>query len=285
MNIKKFLKNPKSYCSPSYIKRRFFSKTISVPWYGLHTDDSNKPKKLTFCAEGLISNNYFGGQCDEDFQLALGDVKSRINQKLYFEWRIYFYLQILLHQLEKCNRENTDFIYMECGVGEAHMLSVVHAYLDRKGGKFFDIFSKSPKILMDTFAGVDHSLLTEKYQHLKEVTSSKAYFGVTLDKLKSNLSHINNITYVQGSIPASLESLSLDFTSPSFLHIDMNNPPPEVAALDFFYPRMITGSAIIFDDYGHPGFEDQNQAINDWCDIKTVPRPINIPTGQGLIVK
>ena len=73
--------------------------------------------------------------------------------------------------------------------------------------------------------------------------------------------------------------------SASFLHIDMNNPIPEVAALEFFYKCMGSGSIIIFDDYGFPGFESQNAAINRWCDESHIPRPISIPTGQGLIIK
>ena len=165
------------------------------------------------------------------------------------------------------------------------MLSVVHAYLQVRGGHLFDVFENGEKILMDTFAGVDSSLLTGKYEKLKGTKQTSAYGDATLEKLKTKLQHIKNVRFVEGSIPSTLERINKDQVKPTFLHIDMNNPIPEVAALDFFYPLMETGSVVIFDDYGFPGYEQQNDAINEWCQSHLIPPPICIPTGQSIMIR
>ena len=52
-------------------------------------------------------------------------------------------------------------MYVECGVGEAHTLLVTYSYLISVGGDLNEKFSKSKKILFDTFTGVDEKLIDE----------------------------------------------------------------------------------------------------------------------------
>jgi hypothetical protein len=67
----------------------------------------------------------------------------------------------------------------------------------------------------------------------------------------------------------------------AWLHIDLNSAGPTVAALDFFYPRMAERGVILFDDYGHHGFEDTMAAVNEWASAKS-GMLLPLPTGQAV---
>lgn len=64
----------------------------------------------------------------------------------------------------------------------------------------------------------------------------------------------------------------------------MNCTIPEIAAAEFFWPKMSTGAVIVLDDYGHQGFDEQHLAFDEFARKKRVPI-LCLPTGQGLIVK
>jgi CTP synthase (UTP-ammonia lyase) len=59
---------------------------------------------------------------------------------------------------------------------------------------------------------------------------------------------------------------------------------PEIAAAEFFWPRMSLGGIIILDDYGWQGFDEQRLAFDKFAKEKNVPI-LSLPTGQALIIK
>ena len=67
----------------------------------------------------------------------------------------------------------------------------------------------------------------------------------------------------------------------------MNNPLPEQKALEFFYPKMKSGSVILLDDYSFVGksYNQQREVINQYCDKSKISRPLTLPTGQGILIK
>jgi len=67
----------------------------------------------------------------------------------------------------------------------------------------------------------------------------------------------------------------------------MNNSYPERKAFEFFYPKMKSGSVIIFDDYSFVGnsYNDQRKTIDDYCSIQGISKPLGLPTGQGMLIK
>jgi hypothetical protein len=64
----------------------------------------------------------------------------------------------------------------------------------------------------------------------------------------------------------------------------MNCAPPEVAAAEFFWERLVGGAIVLLDDYGFPGHEAQREALDGFAAAKQV-KILCLPTGQGLIVK
>ena len=83
------------------------------------------------------------------------------------------------------------------------------------------------------------------------------------------------------SILISVHQVREKFFSPDFLHIDMNNSYPERKAFEFFYPKMKSGSVIIFDDCSFVGnsYNDQRKTIDDYCFNQRISKPLGLSTG------
>ena len=70
----------------------------------------------------------------------------------------------------------------------------------------------------------------------------------------------------------------------AFLHVDLNSPAAEKAALEVLFDRVVTGGYVVFDDYGWFAARKQKEAI----DAFFAPRGysvLELPTGQGLVIK
>jgi hypothetical protein len=64
----------------------------------------------------------------------------------------------------------------------------------------------------------------------------------------------------------------------------MNCSPPEVAAIDFFWDRLLPGAVVLLDDYAYFGYEPQKHAMDAFARQKHV-MIASLPTGQGLLLK
>jgi hypothetical protein len=71
----------------------------------------------------------------------------------------------------------------------------------------------------------------------------------------------------------------------AYLHIDLNQAPAEIAALDHLFDRMTPGAMLILDDYEWAGFyRGQKLAEDPWFEARRY-RVMPLPTGQGLVIK
>jgi hypothetical protein len=103
-----------------------------------------------------------------------------------------------------------------------------------------------------------------------------------VESAKTNFAQWNNTRIIQGNVPETLDQVE----SPeiAYLHLDMNCTPPEVAALNGFWDRLLPGAIVLFDDYAFRGCESQKHAmdaIGDGLGVKVA----SLPTGQGLLIK
>ena len=237
---------------------------------------------LSYAADSLITFHHFAGKDDASFKFALEEARKKCNHSLYHEWRLYLAVQLQLSLLQSSIVSDSNYLYVECGVGEAHTLLVTFFYLQSLGGSLFEKFTQSTKILFDTFTGVDKTLI-EKDDDRRYKT--KSYHNSSFESVKENLNMIQNIIFKPGSIPETLIHIPLDFRSPNFLHIDMNHHVPEIEALNFFYFSMRPGSIILLDDYSFTMSYRQRNAVNSWCQQNCIQMPINLPTGQGILIR
>jgi O-methyltransferase len=91
------------------------------------------------------------------------------------------------------------------------------------------------------------------------------------------------IKIIKGNIPEVFEGQSP--TSISYLHIDLNQAPAEIAALDVLFDRIVPGGMVILDDYEWAmAYRGQKLAEDPWFESRNY-RVMPLPTGQGLVFK
>jgi len=69
----------------------------------------------------------------------------------------------------------------------------------------------------------------------------------------------------------------------AFLHLDLNSAEPEVAAIEFFWDRLVPGAMVLLDDYAYLGYHHQKEAMDRFARDRNIPI-VSLPTGQGLFV-
>jgi O-methyltransferase len=70
----------------------------------------------------------------------------------------------------------------------------------------------------------------------------------------------------------------------SYLHIDLNQAPAEIAALDALFDKVVSGGIIVLDDYEWAWYREQKIAEDPWFEVRGY-RVMPLPTGQGLVFK
>ncbi len=183
-----------------------------------------------------------------------------------FRWRAY----VLCWAAAQASRLEGDFV--ECGVNTGMHTRMIIDYIH---------FESLPKkyYLLDTFTG-----MSEKYSSPDEMNRSRAmgYTSDIFESVQKSFIQFKNVELIKGPVPETLPRVPSQKIS--FLSIDMNCVLPEVAALDFFWDRIVNGGIIILDDHGFPGHEEQRNAHYDFArrhNISILP----LPTGQGIIIK
>ncbi|MBF0585044.1 MAG: class I SAM-dependent methyltransferase [Magnetococcales bacterium] len=196
-------------------------------------------------------------------------------------WRIH----VALWAASVASRLEGDFV--ECGV---HFGGVSRAVME------FINFSKLNKhfFLLDTYEGKALDDLTDaEKQQMNSVldeglTDSQKYFLTgrypsSYDRVVKTFEPFGDKVHViRGTVPHTLDQVTSDKVA--YLAVDMNCAAPEVAALEFFWPKLIKGGIVVLDDHGWPNCEGQTNAHAAFAKrYNTCVLPL--PTGQGLLIK
>lgn len=184
-------------------------------------------------------------------------------------WRVYTLLICATHS------KGLQGDFVECGVDRGGTAMCVISYIKP------DSFKDRKFYLFDTFEGLVQEQLTEEERVLARAGLDR-YPPVLKDVEKTFAKHDDFVRIVPGAVP---ETLSAFGGGPvAYLHIDMNVAYPERAAFEFFWPYLVQGAPVIFDDYGFPFHLKQKEALDEAA--KLLGREIMmLPTGQGLIWK
>lgn len=170
--------------------------------------------------------------------------------------------------------------FVEFGVNRGFLSSAIMKLLDwdTTGRTFY---------LLDTFAGVDARYVTaddiavgviERNQH----DIDTGFYTFDLDAVRANFAEWAGIKLIPGAVPETLDQIDSDQFA--FAHIDMNCAAPEIAAIDFLWPRLTPGGIVLLDDYAYIGYRSQKIAMDDFARRAGVAI-LSLPTGQGLIIK
>jgi O-methyltransferase len=174
-------------------------------------------------------------------------------------WRVYICCWAAQHALALTG----DFV--ECGVNRGGISRAVMEYIgfDHIDRNFF---------LLDTFCGDPDVAAINRNDY------SECYSDVV-----KTFATFRNVHIIRGRVPETLATVSADRVA--YLSIDMNSAEPEIAALRFFWPKLVHGAAVILDDYAFAeDYRSQKWAM-DTLGEELGFSVLSFPTGQGMILK
>jgi hypothetical protein len=133
-----------------------------------------------------------------------------------------------------------------------------------------------PLHLFDSFAGLSAPEAVDgRYWAAGNLACSRA-------EASANLAEFGDLVrFHDGWIPERFGDVAE--TRFCFVHIDVDLFRPTRDALEFFYPRMMTGGLLLCDDYGFETCPGARQAMDGFFAER--PEPIvHLPTGQGFVL-
>ena len=181
-------------------------------------------------------------------------------------WRMY----VLCHCAAHARRLQGDFV--ECGTDRGGSARVMLDYVGADG------FAGRNFYLFDTFNGLVDAQLTPAEQELERLKDGR--YPQVLDQVRANFAAEDFVRIVPGEVPRTLDQFQGGPVA--LLHIDMNAALPEAAALDYFWPHLVPGAPVIFDDYGFPFAAEQRRALDEVA-ARLGTSILTLPTGQGLM--
>lgn len=221
-----------------------------------------RKSRILFDEDGLVSQNAAPFLVDPTFirAYAAGDATGSWGGAS-IRWRAH----VILWAAASVRSLTGDFA--ECGVNRGGLSRSVVEKLDWNavGKRFY---------LLDTFEGFDPRFPPEDLSHWD--------YSAAYENVKSTFADFPAVVIIKGAVPDTLTQI--DSTSFAFVHIDMNALVPEIAALEFFWPKLVPGGILILDDYGFPEHREQQRGHDAFARANGF-EILALPTGQGLALK
>lgn len=138
--------------------------------------------------------------------------------------------------------------------------------------------------IFDSFEGLSDIRPEDAYQQEKrDKDSIRKQFACSLETVQNNLREFSFIKYHKGWIPEKFHEVK-DETF-SFVHIDVDLYQPTLDSFEFFYPRLVPGGKMVFDDYGCVHFPGAKKAIDESLSKHHNGFFLPLPSGQAFLIK
>lgn len=183
------------------------------------------------------------------------------------QWRVYVVCWFANHI------KNIEGDFVECGVNTGAYSRAIIDYID------FESLNKT-FFLLDTFNG----LVSEQISENEKGNGINKYLNSYRDVYKEVKNTFENfpVKIIKGAVPDTLSEC--DTKAIAYLSIDMNCVLPEIAAMEYFWPKVSIGGVVILDDYGFPNHIEQKIAFDRFAKDHGI-EILCLPTGQGIIIK
>jgi O-methyltransferase len=136
--------------------------------------------------------------------------------------------------------------------------------------------SKKTLHLFDTFLGMPET------DPEKDIHKAGDFSDTSLERVQAFLSDCDNVRFYQGIFPHT--SGPIEQTPFSMVHVDVDIYQSVIDCCRFFYPRVIRGGLIIFDDYGFLSCPGVKKAVDEFF-LDKPEEPIYLPTGQCMAIR
>lgn len=165
--------------------------------------------------------------------------------------------------------------FVECGVNTGIFSIAVCNYIDfNSTGKSFYLF--------DTFCGIPQEQMLPEEIAVGRIQENQNFYQECYELAKHNFAPFPKAHLVRGRVPDTLSSVPIEKVC--YLSIDMNIVAPEIAAIEYFYYKLVPGAPVILDDYAFAGYYKQKEAWDVFAAKKGI-KILCLPTGQGLFIK
>lgn len=163
--------------------------------------------------------------------------------------------------------------FVECGVNRGGNARMIIEYLGAQA------LVKRTFSLLDTYSG----FVEEQLSPAERLAVAGLYqYPDCLSAVRHTFAEFPFVQIIPGAVPDTLPLVSSSRIA--FLSIDMNCAAPEIAAAEYFWPRLCPGAVIVLDDYGFKDHREQKLAFDRFAADRGVPL-LALPTGQALILK
>ena len=130
--------------------------------------------------------------------------------------------------------------------------------------------------LFDTFEGMPST------DPSKDAHRQGDFSDTSLASVQQNLAGCENVFFYPGYFPAT--SPPIEGSVFSLAHIDVDIYRSVLDCCAFFYPRMVPGGKIVFDDYGYETCPGAKLAVDEFF-RGTPEKPFYLPSGQCFVTK
>lgn len=227
------------------------------------------PNKATYNFDGLTTFHVSHFRQDPLF------IESYAKGKSTGAWPaidIYWRAYIACWVANKVKNLEGDFV--ECGVYRGGLARTIIHYIqfEKLNKKFY---------LFDTYGPIPTQHVHEKEFELNN-PNNWSYSDVYETVVKT-FSPFKNVIVKRGVIPEILHTEPIEKVC--YLSIDLNNFQPEIAAIEYYWDKLVEGGIVLLDDYAlSEKYVMQSNAWDKFAESKGI-KILNIPTGQGLIFK
>jgi hypothetical protein len=237
----------------------------------LKKPDSYVPlTNVTYNQDGLVTVHNCDFMKDEAFQQAYQAGESLDS---WFNCQVHWRIHTILWAAKRAENMEGDFV--ECGVNKGGFSRTIIEYIN------FENLKNKKFYLLDTFQGLSDKFISEEE---KKHGFNVGRFGYKecYEEVKQTFSKFKNVEIIRGTIPDTLPQVKAEKVC--YLSVDMNCAAPEIAAAEYFWDKLVSGAAIVLDDYGWDGHIVQKRAMDEFAKQKGVS-VLSLPTAQGLIIK
>ncbi len=143
-------------------------------------------------------------------------------------------------------------------------------------------------LLSRVFAGISTVHLFDTFDGMppadpeKDLHEAGDFRDTTERAVRQLLEGSENAVLHAGLFPMTAEGLG--DTAFRFVHVDVDLYRSVLDCAEFFYPRLVTGGVMVFDDYGWSSTAGAREAVDEF--FRDRPEvPIYLPTGQALVTR
>lgn len=160
--------------------------------------------------------------------------------------------------------------FVECGVNRGGISLSVMEYIQ------FNSLDKR-FYLLDTYCGFPEDLASVA------ASANRDSYEDCYDEVLETFKPYSQARIIKGKVPETLQQVDTDKVC--YLSIDMNCAEPEIAAMQFFWPKLVTGAVVLLDDYAYSEPYRRQKEAFDSLSKQLGFNILSLPTGQGLILK